>query len=158
MMEPGGSLTVLVMPEEEMKRSLFVLMAGALCALVVLSCKHTSSAPETTCTPLNGVLVNLPGIDVSIRDAQGRAAALGATVVVHKADGTFVDSVFNQSGDTLHVLAGNRQTGTFSVEVSKPAYRDTTVGNVVVRPGSHCYTIVEAEVPVTLQLSSGAAS
>jgi hypothetical protein len=90
------------------------------------------------------------GIDLLITDAYGRGEALGTTATVRR--GT--DSIRTTGSDTLHLDAGYAATGSFSVRVSRPFYRDTVLPNIVVQSGD-CNILV-THVPVTLRLAPNA--
>jgi hypothetical protein len=98
-----------------------------------------------------GVVISPPGIDVQIRDPFGRGQAIGSTVIA-RSDGTVEDRT--DVRDTLNVLTAYSHTGTFTVQVSRPYYRDAIVNDVVVRPEG-C-TVATTTVPVTLELLPGA--
>lgn len=100
-----------------------------------------------------GVLVMPPGIQVALRNAQGQPAALGASLTAVNASqaptpGYIADSL------TLDV---NVLAGTYSVRITKPAYRDTTIANVVVLL-SDCNFVQTTKLAVTLQSAGGATS
>jgi hypothetical protein len=120
-------------------------LAGALTA-----CSHDE--PGTSCFgPLiNGLVLYSPGIDVLVRDANGRGEALGTTVTVYRGS----DSTVTKGYDTLHVRAGFLDAGNFKLRVSRPFYLDVVLPSVAVLPGQ-CNVVV-TQVAVTLQVAQGA--
>ena len=123
---------------------------GAVLA-VVAACSGNGSDPCMPSAP--GVLVYRPGIDLVVRDASGRGAALGDTSVTYRA----ADSITAFGTDTLHLPAGFTLPGTFTVRVKRPNYTDAVVSNVTV-PTDQCGGPVTQQVAVTLQLVPGAPS
>lgn len=71
-----------------------------------------------------------PPIAVEVRDAGGRPAALGATLVIE--DGAFRDSGGSWSGaDSLFLGAGNRRPGRYAMRVTKPGYSPAGLRDVI---------------------------
>lgn len=123
-------------------------LAPGLLALAV-ACGGNRDDP---CLPIApGVAVFEPGIDLVVRDAYGRGAALHDTSVAYS--GT--DSAVNVGFDTLHLLAGFGRPGTYSVRVKRQYYRDAVVPNVTVA-AAQCGGTVTTQAPVALQLEPGA--
>src|SRR4051812_11968398 len=121
--------------------------AGALAA-----CNTDDQVATVDCrVTVPGVIISSPGIDLQIRDPYGRAQAIGTTAVVHRSDQTLVQS---NVSDTLNILTAYNVTGTFDVTLSRPYYRDATVGQISVTP-SGC-VVNTIKVPVVLQLAPGA--
>jgi hypothetical protein len=129
-------------------------LAGVLLftAAAIIACGgDNNNSTENSCMPLPGVLIAAPGIIVQVRDAFGRAQALGTTAVVRRSDGSVVQSVVE---DTLQIGTAFNITGTYSITLSRPYYKDATLGGVVVSPnGCLVNTVI---VPMTLQLAPGA--
>ena len=126
----------------------FTLLAGA----AVVAC--SSSVDETVhgCGGrLPGVIVQVAGIDLQVRDPFGVAQAIGTVATVSRSDGTEAFAVVN---DTLNIHSAFNVTGTFMVTLSRTYYRDATVANVSVTPdGCAVHTTT---VPVALELAPGA--
>ena len=123
-----------------------IVVTGALVA-----CSSDKHEGESCYSPLiNGVVAYSPGIDILVRDANGRGEAFGTTVTVFSA----TDSIATTGTDTLHIRAGYTAPGTFKVRVRRPFYRDAVLPSVVVVPGQ-CNVVVTF-VPVTLDLAPGA--
>jgi len=123
-----------------------------LCAAALAACDRKNEV-GMTCADLvvPGVVISRAGIDVQIRDPFGRGQAIGSTVVA-KSDGVAEDRT--DIRDTLNAYTAYSHAGTFSVQVSRPYYRDAIVSNVVVRPEG-C-AVATTTVPVTLELAPGA--
>ena len=133
------------------RRSMLATAAAPFIALCAqLACARDATPGSCVNLMLPGVVVYLPGIDVLVRDANGRGEALGTKVVVYRG----ADSMVAIGFDTLLVNAGYNVAGTFNVRVNRPFYRDTVISNVIVADG-RC-TVVTTELPVTLQLIAGA--
>jgi hypothetical protein len=98
-----------------------------------------------------GVIVQVPGIDLQVRDPFGVAQAIGTAAVVRKSDGT---DAFTVVDDTLNIHSAFNVAGTFTVTLSRPYYRDATVTNVAVTPNG-C-VVNTTKVPVALELAPGA--
>ncbi|MEO8335776.1 MAG: hypothetical protein ABI664_12440 [bacterium] len=127
-----------------MNHKAFGLVAVSLIvAGTVAACSHEEGA--SCYSPLvNGVVIYSPGIDVLVRDAQGRGEALGAHVTVYR--GT--DSVSTTGIDTLHIRAGFTDPGNFRVRVRRPFYQEAVFPSVTVASGQ-CNVVV---TPVTATL------
>jgi hypothetical protein len=111
-------------------------------------CVHAGVGPGA----VPGVVVQGPGIDFQVRDPFGRGQAIGTTAVVRRSDGSLA-SVNVQ--DTLNILSVYGLEGTFSVTLTRPYYKDTTVSNLVVAlTPDGCIEVTK--LPVTLQLAPGA--
>jgi len=127
--------------------SLLFLLAPASLAIAA-ACSDESDP----CLPsLPGVAVYVPGIDLVVRDAQGRGLALGDTAVTYRGS----DSVLTVGFDTLHLSAGFGAPGTYPVRVKRPYYRDAVLPGVTV-PQGQCGSTITQQVPVTLELAPGA--
>jgi hypothetical protein len=98
-----------------------------------------------------GVVVYRQGIDLVVRDAAGRGAAIGDTSITYRG----ADSAIVVGFDTLHLPAGFVIPGTYSVRVKRPFYRDAVIPSVTVST-DECGGPVTAQVPVALQLAPGA--
>jgi hypothetical protein len=123
-----------------------LLVVGALAA-----CSNGHEEGSSCYGPLiNGVVAYSPGIDVLVRDANGRGAAFGTKATVYR--GT--DSVTTTGTDTLHIRTGFMDAGTFKVRVQRPFYQEVVLPNVVVLSGQ-CNVVVTS-VPVTIDLQAGA--
>lgn len=121
-------------------------------AASVLAAACGGSGVGDPCLPAApGTVVYAPGIDLLVRDAQERGMALGDTVITYRGS----DSVMTLGFDTLHVAAGFSAPGTYAVRVKRPYYRDLVVPSVTV-PQGQCGGTVTQQVPVTLQLVTGA--
>lgn len=99
-----------------------------------------------------GVTIQIPPIDLAIRDEAGRGRALDTRVVVRR-NGT-TDSLAVKGTDSVHVHTGFEALGPFTVHVSRPFYRDTTIPNVTVQAGD-CH-LLTTKLDVALHLVSGA--
>lgn len=121
------------------------VVAGALAA-----CSHDEEGASCYTPFVPGVVIYSPGIDVLVRDANGRGEAFGTQVTVYR--GT--DSRTTTGMDTLHIRAGYTDAGSFKVRVSRPFYLDAVVPSVAVLAGQ-CNVVVTL-LPVTLQLAPGA--
>ena len=127
-----------------MRRPTSVFVAIVIGAAVAAAC-----SPGDRCADVSmpGTVIQLPGIDLEVRDVFGRGEAIGTTVVARrgKEEPARVDVE-----DTLHVLTAFNYSGRFTVTVSQPYYRDVTLQNVVVTPRG---CVVETtKVAVTLEL------
>jgi len=89
---------------------------------------------------------------VALRTNAGQPAALGASLTAVGTNGTTPGYVV----DSLR-LDANVVAGTYSVRLAKPAYRDTTLANVVVALGQ-CNHVQTTKLSVALQPLSGAPS
>ena len=92
------------------------------------------------------------GVAVAARDATGRPAALGATLIVR--DGTYADTAVGEY-DSLIVGAADNRAGTYSIRVSRPWYLSVEQQEVHV-PGGPCGADETVVVPVTLPLMPAA--
>ena len=135
-----------------------IVRAGAalsFAAVALAACDNDSKRSDACIDiTLPGMVIQVPGLDVAIRDSLGRGQALGTTVVVRPATGA-PDSAVSTGRDTVHVLAGFAAAGTYGVTVHKPFYRDATFPSVSVNAGE-CAGAITANVPVTLRLVAGA--
>jgi Bacterial Ig-like domain (group 2) len=130
-----------------------LIVVGA--AAAVFACGRDQGPVGVRCGDVTvpGVLVMPPGIQVALRNAQGQPAALGASMTALNASqaptpGYVADSL---------TLDANVPAGTYSVRLAKPAYRDTTIANVVVLTGD-CGLVQPTKLAVTLQPLGGATS
>lgn len=131
-----------------------VRIFGLLSLLLFTACTDGRDAhPMCADMTAPGVIIQLPGLDVGIRDAAGRGRALGTRVVVRPA-GSSTDSVVAIGHDTVRVAAGFGRPGRFDVAVHRPFYRDTVVPNVAVVAGECGYAVTS--LPITLRLAPGA--
>jgi hypothetical protein len=135
-----------------MRHSTAIIAATFIVAVgTLVSCSSDKHEGATCYGPLiNGVVAYSPGIDVLVRDANGRGEAFGAKVTVYR--GT--DSMTTTGTDTLHIRAGFMDPGNFKVRVQRPFYQDAVLPSVAVVPGQ-CNVVVTS-VPVTLDLAAGA--
>ena len=130
----------------------FVILAA--CAAAAAACGRDEVQPGgVRCGDITipGVVVNVPGIQLAIRNRQGLAVAVGTTVTAlttsqQPTTGFVEDSLISS------VFVG---PGTYSARVTKPFYRDTTLSNVVVVPGV-CTPAQITKLPVVLTLAPGA--
>ena len=126
--------------------TVLIVAAGAACSgASVDDSLHTCGGGPP------GVIVQVPGIDLQIRDPFGVAQAIGTAAVVRKSDGTDTFAVVD---DTLNIHSAFNIVGTFTVTVTRPYYRDATVTNVSVTPDG-C-VVHTTKVPVALELAPGA--
>jgi hypothetical protein len=123
-------------------------VAGGAGALVAACGGDDPGALRSTCFDLSapGTVVMFPSIDVSLRDRNGHGLALGSTVTV---TGTGGVTPF-QEQDTVHAFVA-ATPGTFTVHVSRPFYRDTTISNVTIAADA-CGRAVPTKLSVTLEL------
>lgn len=124
--------------------------ACVLVATVLVACRHDEEGTSCYSPLINGTVAYSPGIDVLVRDANGRGEAFGTTVTVYSAS----DSITTTGTDTLHIRAGYTVPGNFKVRVRRPFYRDAVLPSVAVVSGQ-CNVVVTF-VPVTLDLAAGA--
>ncbi|MEW5926143.1 MAG: Ig-like domain-containing protein [Gemmatimonadota bacterium] len=74
-----------------------------------------------------------PSVVVEVRDAEGRPAAIGTTIVIQ--EGEFRDSVpGTRAWDELRVGAGERRPGTYEVRLYKPGYQPAVLRGVRAPP------------------------
>lgn len=123
-------------------------LVGGAAGLVAACGGDDPGTLRSTCFDLSapGVAVAAPGIDLSLRDRNGHGLALGSTVTTTGTGG--VGPVHNQ--DTVNVLVFNT-SGTFTVNVSEPFYRDTSIANIVVTSDA-CGRVVTRKLGATLEL------
>lgn len=120
--------------------------------LIASACDSDRPAPGVRCGDLTvpGSIVQLPGIQLSVRTPQGLPAANGtsvsATSVGTTAIGVVVDSLLSE------VFVG---PGTYSARITRPFYKDTTVSNIVVLAGD-CTPAQTTKLAVVLSLAAGA--
>ena len=131
-------------------------MAKWLAGFVVLiavaaACSGSDDSPLGCGGNAPGVIAQVAGIDLQVRDPFGVAQAIGTTIVARKADGNDVSFVVE---DTLNINTAYNSVGTFTVTVTRPYYRDATIANVSVTP-SGC-VVHTTTVPVSLELAPGA--
>ena len=101
-----------------------------------------------------GVVVQGPGIDLQVRDPFGRGQAVGTTAVVRRSDGSLT---LANVEDTLNILSAYNITGTFTVTLTRPYYKDVTVTNITVKTtASNACSVSATKVPITLELAPGA--
>ena len=122
-----------------------------LMLVVAVACSGADDNTQTCGGTLPGVVVQVPGIEMKVRDPFGVAQAIGTSATVRDAHGT---QVYSFVDDTLNIGAAFNLVGTFSVTLTRPYYRDATVTNVAVTP-ERC-VVHTTEVPVTLELAPGA--
>jgi hypothetical protein len=128
-----------------------LILASGTLALAAACAGSRDSDPCMPTAP--GTVVYRPGIDVVVRDASGRGAAIGDTSITYRG----ADSVLAFGFDTLHLPAGFVVPGTYSVRVKRPYYNDGVVPSVTVT-ADQCGGPVTQQVTVTLQLEPGAPS
>jgi hypothetical protein len=138
------------MPRREIGGGLGVLGV----ALTLFACTRDKGSPAT-CIDFTapGVVVALPGLQATLRTNQGQAAALGASMTATASNGAAI------SGYVLDSLTMDAYVtaGTYTVKITKPAYRDTTIANLVVLPDL-CGRPLTTKISIALQPLSGAAS
>ncbi|HKW10883.1 MAG TPA: Ig-like domain-containing protein [Gemmatimonadaceae bacterium] len=123
-----------------------------LSAVVVVACSGSvADTPHGCGGGPPGVIVQVAGIDLQVRDPFGVAQAIGTVATVRRSDGTEAFAVVD---DTLNIHAAFNVTGTFTVTLSRTYYRDAAVANVSVTPDG-C-VVHTTTVPVTLELAPGA--
>lgn len=127
----------------------FILVAGA--TAVACSSSSVGETVQGCGGRIPGVIVQVAGIDLQVRDPFGVAQAIGTVATVRRSDGTEAFAVVN---DTLNIHAAFNVTGTFTVTLSRTYYRDATVANVSVTPDG-C-VVHTTTVPVALELAPGA--
>lgn len=128
-----------------MKRALFLLLLAG----VMYGCDNISDLLDADCTS-----VGKTSILLEVRDEGGRPIAIGATVSAWNQDGVRGYGLVHY--DSLHVsVLANNETGKFTVQVTKPWYKDVLVQGVEVS-GGKCGVERPAVVPVTLRLEPGA--
>ena len=125
-----------------------IILAG-----LAAGCSGRDQDIRSTCgdPSVPGVVVQPPGIDLQIRDPYGVGQALGTTATVTR--GTAAPER-TEVRDTLDILAAFNVSGTFTVRVSRPFYKDAAISPIIVLPaGCGVRTTV---VPVNLELATGA--
>ncbi len=127
-----------------------IAVASLAAAGLLAACSHDEEGASCFSPLVNGVVIYSPGIDVLVRDANGRGEAFGTKVTVYR--GT--DSAMTTGSDTLHVRAGYTDAGSFKVRVSRRFYQDAVLPSVAVLSGQ-CNVVV-TPVSVTLLLAQGA--
>ncbi len=133
-----------------MVRWIACIALGAAC--VVAACSSDDAVVNGGCQGrLPGVLVQVAGIDLKVRDPFGRGQAVGTTAIVHSGSGIDQQAFVR---DTLNIEGAFNEVGTFSVTVTRPFYLDATIANVRVTPNG-C-VVNTTTVPVALQLAPGA--
>src|SRR5256885_6291275 len=133
-----------------MVRWIASIALGAAC--VVAACSSDDAVVNGGCQGrLPGVLVQVAGIDLKVRDPFGRGQAVGTTAIVHSGSGIDQQAFVR---DTLNIEGAFNEVGTFSVTVTRPFYLDATIANVRVTPNG-C-VVNTTTVPVALQLAPGA--
>jgi hypothetical protein len=125
--------------------------AAMIAAAVVAACSSDGTTVGGCNMPAPGVIVQVPGIDIQVRDPFGRGQAVGTTVVVRRSDNTTFGSSVH---DTLDIYSAFNVAGSFTVTLSRPYYQDATFSNIAVTPNGCVVNTVK--VPVTLQLAPGA--
>src|SRR2546430_17034949 len=134
-----------------MGRSIAGIVRGTAC-VVVAACSSDDAVVNGGCQGrLPGVLVQVAGIDLKVRDPFGRGQAVGTTAIVHSGSGIDQQAFVR---DTLNIEGAFNEVGTFSVTVTRPFYLDATIANVRVTPNG-C-VVNTTTVPVALQLAPGA--
>jgi hypothetical protein len=93
-----------------------------------------------------------PSVMVEVRDPNGRAAALGTTIVIQ--DGAFKDSVDGSRAiGELHVGAGRGRPGRYEVRLYKPGYRPVVLRDVMAPADDQCLYAFPSDIrKVTLEL------
>ena len=133
-----------------MVRWIACIALGAAC--VVAACSSDDAVVNGGCQGrVPGVLVQVAGIDLKVRDPFGRGQAVGTTAIVHSGSGIDQQAFVR---DTLNIEGAFNEVGTFSVTVTRPFYLDATIANVRVTPNG-C-VVNTTTVPVALQLAPGA--
>ncbi|HEY2375551.1 MAG TPA: Ig-like domain-containing protein [Gemmatimonadaceae bacterium] len=128
----------------------WLVAAGVLVAAIVAGCSAPEQVPQT-CGGPPGVLVQVAGIVLEVRDPFGRGQAIGTTATVKRSDGITAPADVE---DTLKIGSAFDLAGSFSVTLSRPYYQDATVSNVNVTPNG-CI-VNTTTVPVVMQLAAGA--
>jgi hypothetical protein len=100
-----------------------------------------------------GILASPPGLQLTIRNAAGQAEAAGASVSVLNVDKTPIGTY---GPDSLTLTVYDIGAGTYSVRISKPFYRDTTIANLVVHQGECAEVVQTTKASVVLELAPGA--
>lgn len=130
--------------------SLFTAVASACSgdAAPKPGCLHAGVGPGA----VPGVVVQGPGLDIQVRDPFGRGQAIGTTAVVRRTDGALASTNLQ---DTLNILADYGVEGNFSVTLTRPYYKDSTIPSVTVSfTPDGCLNVTK--IPVTMQLAAGA--
>ncbi|HEX2779398.1 MAG TPA: hypothetical protein VHM30_07855 [Gemmatimonadaceae bacterium] len=123
-----------------------------LAAAAIAACDRDPERASCMDISAPGVTIQIPPIDLTIRDDAGRGRALDTRVVVWRTGTT--DSLAVRGTDSVHVQTGFEALGPFTVRVSRPFYRDTTIPNVIVQYGD-CH-LLTTKLAVALHLASGA--
>ena len=131
-----------------MNMRIIIGVATGAAALVAACGGDSPGTLRSTCFDLlaPGVATLPPSIDVSLRDRNGHGLALGSTVTVTGTGGV----VPFAEQDTVHAFVA-ATPGTFTVQVRRPFYRDTSISNVTVAADA-CVRPVETKIGVTLEL------
>jgi hypothetical protein len=130
------------------------IIVGGLVAITAALLAACGGGADTSCVNVfvPGTIVGVPSINVSLTNTFGTGVAFGTTVTAT----TGTDSLPGRAIDTLHIDLGTNRSGTFTVHISRPFYRDTSIANVQVVPGRDCGSVVTTHLPVTLPLAPGA--
>jgi len=137
------------------QRAVVAVLMAISATGAVFACGGDKRDPAGTCGTLTapGIVISSPGIQVELRTNQGQPAASGASITATSANGAVLTGF---AVDSL-TLIEDVPAGTYGVRITKPAYRDTTIANVVVLPGQ-CNHPLTTKLTVAIQSLSGAAS
>lgn len=127
-----------------LKRVALLVFAMAGITVGILAC--TDQGPFNA----PGVVAELPGIEISLRNDQGVAVAQGTSAVVvgvpdSASRGIAVDSL------RLDIYV---EPGTYTVRLSKPLYRDTTLTNIVVQGATTKLSVTLHSAPTAATVRS----
>jgi hypothetical protein len=138
-----------------MARYVVSLIALGITVIVWMGCGGDKSITIGMCDMQGppGIRVGPPGIELSIRNQFGQAEATG--VVVKVLDAKRTPGGWLQT-DSLTLTVNDILAGTYTVELSKPFYRDTTISSLVVLEGPCPGWVQTTNKTVVLQLAAGA--
>lgn len=127
------------------------LAAAVVSAAIVVSCSNDNPVVHGCNGGPPGTLIQVAGIVVEVRDPFGRGQAIGTTATVRRSDGF---TPYTEASDTLRIESAFDLAGSFSVMLTRPYYRDTTITKISVTPNG-CI-VNTTTLPVVMQLVPGA--
>ncbi|MGH7616357.1 MAG: Ig-like domain-containing protein, partial [Gemmatimonadaceae bacterium] len=132
-----------------------VVILGVTLGVCVACARDTHGGVGIRCGDITvpGTVVSPAGIQLTLRNRFGAPVAAGASIVALNGNGAAISSF---SSDSLTATIYGTAVGTYTAQISKPFYRDTTLANVAVLPGE-CPGIVQTtKQAVVLTISAGA--
>jgi hypothetical protein len=135
-------------------RFVSVVAAGVVAVLGLLACGSDAKV-GTGCGDfvVPGTVVLRPGIALSVHNDEGQAIAQGTSVILVGRSDSAAQTFSPDSVTTWVYVAA----GTYSLRVTKPLYRDTTLNDVVVQ-NADCGTVQTTNIAVTLHPAPSAST